>query len=141
MAAKTSKSKAKASKSAKSKAKVTKSKAKAPKAIKTTQTKVMTPKAKSPKRAAAKKATPKAIAFTFYAPESKVIKVGGNFNKWKTAKLKSAKTGIWSTSLKLKPGRYEYRFVVDGCWENDNQRQTELVDNGHGQSNNVLVIS
>ena len=55
----------------------------------------------------------KAIAFTFYAPESKVIKVGGDFNKWKTAKLKSAKTGIWSTSLKLKPGRYEYRFVVD----------------------------
>jgi 1,4-alpha-glucan branching enzyme len=134
MAAKTSKSKAKASKPAKSKAK-------APKARKTIKTKAKTPKAKSPKRAVAKKVAPKAIAFNFYAPESKVIKVGGDFNKWKTAKLKSTKSGIWSTSLKLKPGRYEYRFVVDGCWENDNQRQTELVDNGHGQDNNVLVIS
>ena len=141
MSAKTSKSTAKTSKSAKSKAKVTKSKAKAPKARKTIKTKTKTPKAKSPKRAVAKKIAPKVTSFTFYAPESKVIKVGGDFNKWKIAKLKSAKTGIWTTSLKLKPGRYEYRFVVDGCWENDNQRQTELVDSGHGQANNVLVIS
>jgi len=116
MAAKTSKSKTKSK--AKPKAKITKSK----KIVKTKTLKA------------------KPVDFKFYAPLSKKVQLGGDFNKWKTAKLKGAKSGVWKTSLKLKPGRYEYRFVVDGRWENDNQRQTELVGNGMGQTNNVLIV-
>ncbi len=90
-----------------------------------------------------RKATPQNVDFRFYAPLSKKVALGGDFNNWNTKKnpLKPSKTGLWSTTLKLKAGRYQYRFIVDGKWENDNQRQTELVGNGLGQVNNVLVIS
>jgi len=90
-----------------------------------------------------RKTSPQSVDFRFYAPLSKKVSLGGDFNKWNAKKnpLKSSKTGLWSTTLKLKPGRYQYRFVVDGKWENDNQRQTELIGNGLGQVNNVIVVS
>lgn len=89
-----------------------------------------------------KPATPKDIDFKFYAPLAKKVALGGCFNKWSAKKnpLKGSKSGVWATTLTLKPGRYEYRFTVDGRWENDNQRQTELVGNGLGEVNNVLVV-
>jgi len=33
--------------------------------------------------------------------------------------MKKDKKGIWKTILSSKPGRYEYRFLKDGNWEND----------------------
>jgi 1,4-alpha-glucan branching enzyme len=88
------------------------------------------------------KAIAKEIEFNFFAPLSKKVLLGGDFNKWKPARtsLKGSKKGVWSTSLSLKPGRYEYRFLIDGKWENDNQRQTELVGNSFGETNNVLIV-
>lgn len=97
---------------------------------------------KMPSKAKRAPKRPKKIEFKFFAPLSKKVQLGGDFNKWKPAKarLRGSKAGIWSTSLNLKPGRYEYRFVIDGNWENDNQRQTELVTNSFGETNNVLVV-
>jgi 1,4-alpha-glucan branching enzyme len=103
-----------------------------------------TRKKKVAKKTAAKKTVRriKKIDFNFYAPLSKKVALGGDFNNWKPEKhpLKGSKKGVWKTSLKLKPGRYEYRFLIDGNWENDNQRQTELVGNSFGQTNNVLFV-
>src|SRR5258706_15371239 len=86
------------------------------------------PVSKTVTKAVVKKAAPKAIEFRFLAPLSKKVSLGGDFNNWNAKKnplKKAAKTGIWSASIKLTSGRYQYRFVVDGRWENDNQRQTE----------------
>jgi 1,4-alpha-glucan branching enzyme len=93
-------------------------------------------------KTAQKRKTPQTVEFRFYAPLSKKVALGGDFNNWNAKKnpLKPSKTGLWSTTIKLKPGRYQYRFTVDGKWENDNQRQTEIVGNGLGQVNNVLVV-
>lgn len=102
------------------------------------------PVSKTVTKTVAKKATPKAIEFRFLAPLSKRVSVGGDFNAWNGKKnplKKAVKTGIWSTTVKLKPGRYQYRFVVDGRWENDNQRQTELIGNGLGEVNNIIVVA
>ena len=129
--------------------KANKSKAKASKTIKkSAKSKAGSKKGKSTKKVtktkktvkAIKKSSLKVIDFKFYAPLSKKVKLGGDFNKWKPASLKNSKKGIWSTNLKLKPGRYEYKFQIDGNWENDNQRQTELVSNGLGEANNVIVV-
>ena len=39
--------------------------------------------------------------------------------------MRKLKGDIWKKMLKLKPGRYEYQFVVDGEWwcdpENENR--------------------
>jgi 1,4-alpha-glucan branching enzyme len=46
---------------------------------------------------------------------------------------------VWKVSLPLKPGRYEYRFVVDGEWTSDpNARESAIND--FGSTNSVLVV-
>jgi len=82
------------------------------------------------------------VTFKFYAPLSLGVQVAGTFNKWNPAKgaLRKDAQGNWSGTFELKPGRYEYRFVVDGNWEND-QTNFEIVPNGLGTFNNVLNVS
>ncbi|MDR6940912.1 glycogen-binding domain-containing protein [Mucilaginibacter pocheonensis] len=52
--------------------------------------------------------------------------LSGNFNNWSTLKGIMAKTDSgWIVDVKLKPGKYEYKFIVDGHWIND--RYNNLV--------------
>jgi hypothetical protein len=48
--------------------------------------------------------------------------------------------GQWAKELALTPGRYEYRFVVDGEWVDD-PAATELIPNTFGTANAVLVVA
>ena len=61
------------------------------------------------------------IKFEFSAPEAKAVSLVGNFNKWNSQAnpMKKDKKGVWKATLSLGPGRYEYRFIADGNWEND----------------------
>jgi hypothetical protein len=47
--------------------------------------------------------------------------------------------GKWAKELALPPGRYEYRFVVDGQWVDD-PAATELIPNSFGTANAVLLV-
>jgi len=47
--------------------------------------------------------------------------------------------GLWETSLALPPGRYEYKFVVDGQWLPDPNAH-ENVFNAHGTLNSVVEV-
>ncbi len=49
--------------------------------------------------------------------------------------------GVWTVTLALEPGRYEYKFVVDGgaSWEPDDGNPESVGDN-HGGENSVLVV-
>ena len=84
----------------------------------------------------------KEIEFSFYAPLAQDVKLAGSFSDWqkKAIRLNPSETGHWKTKIRLKPGRYEYRYLIDGQWEND-QRKIEQIMNAHGSANNVLVIS
>jgi len=84
----------------------------------------------------------KETEFKFHAPEAKKVELGGCFNKWKADKnpLKKDATGNWTTSLKLKPGRYEYRYLVDGVWQNA-QDSGFCVPNGLGSWNCVVEVA
>jgi 1,4-alpha-glucan branching enzyme len=59
--------------------------------------------------------------FSFLAPQAKSVFIAGNFNQWNTSShpLKRDEHGTWKITLPLTPGRYEYRFMTDGKWEND----------------------
>ncbi len=89
-----------------------------------------------------KKSGDKAIDFKFYAPEAKKVELGGDFNGWKANKtpLKKDATGNWKTSLKLKAGRYQYRYLVDGTWQNA-QEPVECVPNSFGSWNCVVEVA
>jgi 1,4-alpha-glucan branching enzyme len=77
--------------------------------------------------------------FEYYAPEAKKVQLAGNFNKWKPEDMRKERDGKWRVSLDLPSGRYEYRYLVDGSWQND-QRPVECVPNTFGSWNCVIEI-
>lgn len=81
------------------------------------------------------------IQFVFCAPVAQKVSLGGSFNNWDTLAhpMKNDKKGIWKVTVNLKPGRYEYRFLVDGKWEND-PSCTECVLNDFGSMNCVRIV-
>ena len=89
-----------------------------------------------------KKTTSKEVKFSCKMPKAKSISVTGSFNKWskRKNKMKKSTTGLWSCSVKLKPGRYEYRFVVNGSeWAND-PKAKECCPNDQGGLNCVVHV-
>jgi 1,4-alpha-glucan branching enzyme len=80
--------------------------------------------------------------FEFSAPEAKEVSLVGNFNQWNSQAnpMKKDKKGIWKVTLSLEPGRYEYRFVADGNWENDPSCSC-CVANEFGGENCVRIVA
>ena len=56
--------------------------------------------------------------FACRAPTAREVFLAGSFNRWEPRKLAMHKDrdGNWKTALQLQPGRYEFKFVVDGKW-------------------------
>ena len=82
------------------------------------------------------------VAFEYYAPQAEKVHLAGSFNEWnlKACPLKKDREGHWKTTLTLTPGRYEYRYLVDQSWEND-QRSVECVPNAFGTWNSVVTVN
>ncbi len=64
----------------------------------------------------AKAAAP--VAFVIDAPNAKAVFLTGDFNNWNITEHLMARQpdGRWTAMLPLAPGRYQYKFVVDGEW-------------------------
>lgn len=81
--------------------------------------------------------------FTFDSPTAKEVYIVGDFNNWavqQSCKLNSRQSGKWEKNLDLNPGKYRYKFVVDGQWLQDPQnKQTEA--NPFGGVDSVLTIT
>jgi len=83
----------------------------------------------------------KPTEFKLYAPGAKQVVVSGSFNKWNTKKLAAKKDskGNWVAKVALKPGKHEYKFIVDNNWTND-PRCTTCVANSLGTHNCVVEV-
>ena len=83
-----------------------------------------------------------AVVFVTLYPRAKSVQVAGDFNDWqptKTSMEKVGSSGVWQTKLKLPSGKYRYRLVVDGQWQQDPyNEQTEL--NPFGGFNSVVEV-
>jgi 1,4-alpha-glucan branching enzyme len=80
------------------------------------------------------------VRFSIEAPGAKEVSLAGTFNGWEARSrlLKRDERGVWSTSLTLTPGTYEYRFLVDGEWQN--APGAEVAPNPYGTQNCVRVV-
>ena len=68
--------------------------------------------------------------------------VCGEFNDWKpdTHPMKLRKDGRFSTTVSLKPGRYQFKYLLDGVrWEND-WAADAYEPGGLGQDNSVIIV-
>ena len=82
------------------------------------------------------------VTFCVMAERGASVYLSGTFNGWsrdgKALKDKDG-TGKYTGCLLLAPGRYEYKFVINGIWEID-KSNLEYVPNGMGTLNSVLVV-
>ena len=87
-----------------------------------------------------KKATKK-VNFSTVAPDAEEVLLVGDFNGWEDNPylLKKDKRGMWKASINLEPGRYEYRFLVDGEWRNGSNCNA-FVTNPYGGENCVITL-
>ena len=58
------------------------------------------------------------LALSVRSPSAREVFVAGTFNDWnpKSHPLKRNGEGNWALPLDLPPGRYEYKFIIDGEW-------------------------
>ncbi|MEZ5343961.1 MAG: S41 family peptidase [Pyrinomonadaceae bacterium] len=72
--------------------------------------------------------------------DARSVHLAGDFNSWsrRTIKMKNDADG-WFAEYEVEPGRYGYRFLVDGKWINDPANpETEISG---GRSNSVITIN
>ena len=70
------------------------------------------------------------------------VMVAGDFNGWSPIGTPLAHTNrpdSWVTKLPLRPGKYCYRFIVDGRWVNDPYND-RVEQNEFGELNNVVEV-
>ncbi|MEW6088118.1 MAG: glycogen-binding domain-containing protein [bacterium] len=81
------------------------------------------------------------VIFHLDAPDANDVLLTGDFNSWNEAglKMKKNQNGKWSVEVNLEPGKYEYKFIVDGRWWTD-PLNTETVTNSFGSLNSVKEV-
>ncbi len=79
--------------------------------------------------------------FRLDAPAAHTVLLAGDFSNWEKAPIKMIKGGggVWHAKVLLAPGRHQYRFLVDGAWQNDPSHQAQ-VSNAFGSFNNVVEV-
>lgn len=73
------------------------------------------------------------------APAAKVVRLAGNFTDWKPLGMARQKDGAFAASVKLPPGVYQYKFIVDGAWITDPDNDYRAA-NPYGSTNSVAAI-
>lgn len=99
-------------------------------------------KAATAAKSAAPSAPPK-VKVAFLLPEAgaKQVSLSGEFNGWSpdATPMKRHRDGHWETTVDLAPGRYQYKFLVDGQWIADPLAR-ENAWNQHGTLNSVVEV-
>jgi len=82
------------------------------------------------------------VVFQVAAEPGSTVSVAGSFNDWDAGvKVLSDKKGdgVFSTMVFLPPGRYEYKYVVNGQWCVD-PKCPDWVPNNLGSLNSVVNV-
>lgn len=86
--------------------------------------------------------TPEGVVFRTRQPGARRVELAGDFNNWMphTTPYRQAGTeGEFEVLLRLSPGQYRYRMVVDGRWSHDlSNPRTE--QNEYGEINSIADI-
>jgi 1,4-alpha-glucan branching enzyme len=82
------------------------------------------------------------VTFCLSAGDAALVNLVGDFNQWDPSRhpMKPDKDGIWKKTLMLAPGRYEYKFQVDGKWHLDADNNL-TCRNCYGSQNHFLVVA
>jgi 1,4-alpha-glucan branching enzyme len=81
------------------------------------------------------------VTFKVRAPDAKKVQLAGDFNNWdpNSHPMEKDEEGFWKVGLRLAPGRYEYKLLVDGHWWED-VGEAKSVRNPFGTLNKLLIV-
>jgi len=85
---------------------------------------------------------PVRVRFQLQAKGARRVALAGSFNQWRPDDIvlePSSGDGVFTGTLELQPGDYEYMFVVDGKWMTDPNNQY-VEANQFGELNNVVEV-
>ena len=96
--------------------------------------------------------TDKGILFQYEAPSAKYLNLAGNFNTWGGTEgtgrfdptidpmTDEDGDGIWQIYKELRPGRYQYKYVIDHGvrWELDPSNPNQ--DEEGGFTNSLIIV-
>lgn len=85
----------------------------------------------------------KSVSLHINAPEASSVGISGDFNGWNSTprSLRRRKDGIWWGVLRLSPGVYQYKFVIDGMHWQEDPTNPKQVANDLGSINSVLEVA
>ena len=83
--------------------------------------------------------TPDGVVFNFKPERKGNIYLPANFNDWNPANDKYVLKdddgdGMWSITVKLGPGSYQYKFVIEGQWIKDPHSPSDAPDGFGGRN-------
>lgn len=83
------------------------------------------------------------VRLVLLQPGAQSVAVAGDFNGWNPGqtKLERSEGGMWTATIPLKPGRYQYMFVIDGKQWIADPLAGEASGDGFGSENAVLDVS
>jgi len=87
--------------------------------------------------------TPEGVRFLAHLPDAREVHVAGDFNNWSAEatpmERRQEREGNWQIVLPLEPGRYRYRLVIDGIWQQD-PHNDYVESNPYGELNSVIEV-
>ncbi|MFW6283783.1 MAG: isoamylase early set domain-containing protein [Desulfosalsimonas sp.] len=83
------------------------------------------------------------VCFRVAAPDAVNVSLAGDFNNWDAHRhpLKKMPGGFWVKNVMLPPGRYEYKYLINGRWCLDPVNQQSCANCFGGRNSVVEVVS
>lgn len=81
------------------------------------------------------------VVFTVRADRALSVRLAGDFNDWNPGRtpLVPMADGMFQVKLPLAPGRYRYRYVIDGRWVSD-PGNAQMERNPYGEMDSVVMV-
>lgn len=82
------------------------------------------------------------VAFVVAAAGARSVRLAGDFNEWNPDRtpMQPLRDGAFFARLPLGPGRYRYRYVIDGQWLRD-PANPYMEQNPYGEMNSVIEVA
>lgn len=80
------------------------------------------------------------VKFVYMDPNARSVGVIGDFNNWQQTPLQRQAGGLWTLTVPVTAGEYNYQFVIDGKKFVTDPAAPEESDDGFGQTDSVLKL-
>jgi len=83
------------------------------------------------------------IVLRYYDPIAQDVQIAGDFSNWEPVEdimVQQNENKIWKGTVQLEPGKYQYKFIVDGEWKID-PSNPEVTTSDMGVCNSLLIVS